>query len=306
MQLFRAAAFLSRCRCATLNAIRRSRPPCVQRLWVCNGHRHGRIRVQSTKLKVADVELELFDSGQGARPVLFLHGGGGFSPRQPFVAPLSAKRRFIAPSHPGFGKSSLPDWLDSVDDIAHLYLELLDTLEARRHRRGRLLDRRLDRRRDRDQDRRSAFAGWCWSGRSASRSARPTSSTFPTSSRCRRRRCRKLLFHDPAKMKLDTAKMSDDELAAMFRNRETLALLVWEPWMHNPKLKRRLHRIATPTLFIRGESDGLVSADYLEAYAQPAAECAHADDHGRRSRAAAGAARRRFARRRPGISRRVT
>src|SRR3989442_1445038 len=38
------------------------------------------------------------------------------------------ERRIIAPSHPGFGKSSLPDWLDSVDDIAHIYLELMDRL----------------------------------------------------------------------------------------------------------------------------------------------------------------------------------
>ena len=37
--------------------------------------------------------------------------------------------------------------------------------------------------------------------------------------------------------------------------------------MHNPKLKHRLHRVTLPALFLRGESDGLVSADYLEAYA---------------------------------------
>ena len=61
--------------------------------------------------------------------------------------------------------------------------------------------------------------------------------------------------------------MSDDELATMFRNRETTALLVWEPRMHNPKLKRRLHRVKSPALFIRGASDGLVSADYVTAYA---------------------------------------
>jgi pimeloyl-ACP methyl ester carboxylesterase len=38
--------------------------------------------------------------------------------------------------------------------------------------------------------------------------------------------------------------------------------------MHNPKLKHRLHRVSAPTLFLRGESDGLVSADYLERYAR--------------------------------------
>src|SRR6202051_3240219 len=89
----------------------------------------GGIRVQSTNLKVADVELELLDTGQGARPVLFLHGGGGFAPQQPFVAPLSEKRRLVAPTHPGFGTSTLPDWLDSIDDIARLYLELMDILK---------------------------------------------------------------------------------------------------------------------------------------------------------------------------------
>ena len=60
----------------------------------------------------------------------------GFEARQPFVVPLSAKRRLIAPSHPGFGKSGLPDWLDSVDDIAHLYLELMDRLGCPRLRRS--------------------------------------------------------------------------------------------------------------------------------------------------------------------------
>ena len=78
----------------------------------------------------------------------------------------------------------------------------------------------------------------------------------------------KLLFHDPEKMKVDQTKLTEDELTIMFRNRETLALLVWEPWMHNPKLKHRLHRATMPALFVRGASDGLVSADYMSAYAK--------------------------------------
>ena len=101
----------------------------------------------------------------------------------------------------------------------------------------------------------------------------------------------KLLYHDPARMAPDPSKMTDDELAVMFRNRETLALLVWEPWMHNTKLKRRLHRVKAPALFIRGASDGLVSDGYLKAYATPAAQRAHADDTGGRACAASGTAR---------------
>ena len=83
--------------------------------------------MKTTTTKIAGIELELFEAGDGPA-LLFLHGGQGFSPAQPFVPALSAGRRLIAPSHPGFGKSSLPDWLDQVDDIAHIYLELLDRL----------------------------------------------------------------------------------------------------------------------------------------------------------------------------------
>jgi pimeloyl-ACP methyl ester carboxylesterase len=37
--------------------------------------------------------------------------------------------------------------------------------------------------------------------------------------------------------------------------------------MHNPKLKHRLHRLNVPALLMRGASDGIVSAEYLERYA---------------------------------------
>ena len=78
----------------------------------------------------------------------------------------------------------------------------------------------------------------------------------------------KLLFHDPERMRMDPTRLTDEQLAISVRNRETLALLAWEPYMHNPKLPHRLHRVSAPTLFLRGESDGLVSADYLAAYAR--------------------------------------
>src|SRR5881227_723371 len=76
---------------------------------------------------IAGIDLELIERGQGA-PLLYLHGGGGIAPDLGFLDLLAKTRRVIAPSHPGFGKSSLPDWLDSVDDIAHIYLELMDRL----------------------------------------------------------------------------------------------------------------------------------------------------------------------------------
>jgi pimeloyl-ACP methyl ester carboxylesterase len=60
--------------------------------------------------------------------------------------------------------------------------------------------------------------------------------------------------------------MSDEQLRIIARNRQSLALYTWEPYMHNPKLRYRLGRLKLPVLLIRGASDGLVSQQYIEAY----------------------------------------
>ena len=219
-----------------------------------------------TTMQIAGIDLELSETGKGPA-LLWLHGGQGFSAKHPFVGMLAERFTVIAPSHPGFGKSSLPDWLDSVDDIAHVYLELLDRLKlASVDVVG------------------TSIGGWIAAEMATKNPSRfrrmvlvspvgvkvgsvdkldiPDMFAMPQDD------ASKLLFHDPAKMKVDTSKLSDEEATIMFRNRETLALLVWEPWMHNPKLRHRLHRADMQTLFLRGESDGLVSADYVGAYAR--------------------------------------
>src|SRR3954463_4338968 len=81
-------------------------------------------------MRIAGIDLEVYDQGKG-EPLLFLHSAQGFDPRHEISAMLAARRRAGPPSHPGFGKSGLPDWLDSVDDIAYVYLELMDELELR-------------------------------------------------------------------------------------------------------------------------------------------------------------------------------
>ena len=76
----------------------------------------------------------------------------------------------------------------------------------------------------------------------------------------------RLLYAEPDKWRRDRTKMTDADLLVLARNRQTLALITWEPYMHNPKLKHRLHAINVPTLMIRGAQDGLVSGEYAAAY----------------------------------------
>ena len=172
----------------------------------------------------------------------------------------------IAPSHPGFGKSELPDWLDSVEDIAHVYLELMDRL-------GLAAVDLVG----------CSVGGWIAADMATKTPERvkrlvlvgpvgvkvgPSDKLdIPDIFAMSQDKLNRLLYHDADKSRPDLAAMSEDELTMLVRNRETLALITWEPYMHNPKLKHRLHRVRAPALFVRGASDGLVSAKYLEGYA---------------------------------------
>lgn len=222
--------------------------------------------MKPTTITLAGIELELFDSAGAGPTLLFLHGMQGFSPDVSFVGKLTEHRRLIAPSHPGFGRSSLPDWLDQVDDIAYLYLELMDRLDLARvdllgHSLGGWIAAEMATKAPERFGKLVLVAPVGVKLGPADRLDIPD--VFAMSQEELDRR----LYHDPAGARTDPAAMSDDALTKLMRNRETLALLAWEPYLHNPKLPHRLHRITQPTLFLHGESDGLVSPDYIEGYA---------------------------------------
>jgi pimeloyl-ACP methyl ester carboxylesterase len=65
-----------------------------------------------------------------------------------------------------------------------------------------------------------------------------------------------------------TPGLTDEELIGALGAWQTASNLGWKPFMHNPKLYRRLGRIKTPTLVLWGESDRVVSPDYGRAYHQ--------------------------------------
>ncbi|MGH7002627.1 MAG: alpha/beta fold hydrolase [Alphaproteobacteria bacterium] len=222
--------------------------------------------MSSATVKLADVDIDLFQQGSGT-PLLWLHGAGGFAPNHAFVAPFAQRWRLIVPSHPGFGRSALPDWLDSIDDIAYLYLELLDQLGLSKIE---LVG--------------TSLGGWMAAEIASKIPERIAKLVLvgpvgvkvgpfdkldiPDIWALPQDEVNRITFHDPKRMLPDLSKMPDEQVTVMLRNRETTALLTWKPWMHNPKLKHRLHRVKAPTLFVRGASDGLVSAPYMESYAR--------------------------------------
>jgi pimeloyl-ACP methyl ester carboxylesterase len=217
------------------------------------------------RLAIKDVQLEVFHQGSGPA-LMLLHGGGGLDHRAKFLHLLAERFEVFAPSHPGFGRSPLPERFDSVDDLAYLYLDLAEALDLRNavlmgfslggwiaaeiavrctHRFGRLV-----------------LVGPVGI-KISDRETRDLPDIFATAPE----QVARLTSHDPAKAAVDYASLSDEELQILVRNRETLALYTWEPYMHNPKLRYHLDRIRIPTMLIRGDSDGLVSQAYAQAYA---------------------------------------
>jgi len=78
----------------------------------------------------------------------------------------------------------------------------------------------------------------------------------------------RLAWAEPAKGEADYTALPDTELAAIVRGREAFALYGWKPYMHNPRLKRWLHRIDRPTLLLWGAQDGIVTPSYGDGLRQ--------------------------------------
>jgi len=75
------------------------------------------------------------------------------------------------------------------------------------------------------------------------------------------------LFHNPmAAMALAPPDMSIDTLALLYRQSTALARVSWNPHLYNPLLRRRLARIATPTLLGWGAHDRLAPLICAEAW----------------------------------------
>jgi pimeloyl-ACP methyl ester carboxylesterase len=216
-----------------------------------------------SKLRVRELELEAICAGEGP-PMLLLHGGGGLDPNAPFLRALSERFRLIAPFHPGFGGSPRPAEIDTTDDLAYFYLDLLDQLNLKS-----VVLMGI------------SFGGWIAAEIATKSTARLAKLILVDAVGIKvsnretpdiadifaigEEELRQLMFHKPPPSP-DFKSMSDDQIAVQVRNREALALYMWEPFAHNPKLRSRLHRVTVPTLVIWGASDRLVKPEYGRAY----------------------------------------
>lgn len=210
-----------------------------------------------------DLTLRLAEGGAG-RPVLVLHGGGGAPTVAGLAGGLAADHHVLAPTHPGWDGAPRPAWFDSVDDLALCYTHLLE-----------------------DRDLRdvvvvgSSLGGWVGAEMAVRDNAgriahlvlldavgievpeEPMTDFFALDARG----VADHSFHDPDRFYRDPATLPEEERARTAGNLATMRVVAGDPYMHDPRLRRRLGRVATPTTVVWGASDRIVTPAYGAAYA---------------------------------------
>ncbi|MFN3891073.1 MAG: alpha/beta fold hydrolase [Beijerinckiaceae bacterium] len=221
--------------------------------------------LQAEVIPVSGIDVEVRTYGTGS-PLFLLASEEQLEVDSPFVKELARDYKVIMPSPPGFGTSGRPDWITNPDDLAYVMLDLVEKLG--------LNDVPLVG---------CSLGGWIaaeMATKDDSRFSRlalidaygvkiggPFDVDIQDIWILHPAKVAAMKWRDVEKGKRDYSSMSDDQLAVIARNTETFARFCWEPYMHNPKLKHRLHRIVTPTLVIWGENDGVAAPSYGKAYA---------------------------------------
>jgi pimeloyl-ACP methyl ester carboxylesterase len=222
-------------------------------------------------LELAGGRVHVFRGGHG-EPVLFLHAAGGAGEWNEFHGLLAAAGfGVVAPDHPGFGKSDdFPD-VEAIDDLVYHYLDVMDALGLRRaHVVG------------------GSFGGWIAAELAVAAPERIGSLVLLSAAGLRLPdhpvpdifimtpgQLVATLFHDPppppppppSAPAPEGAAPDFDAILAAYRDASALARFCWSPYMCDPKLERRLHRVTAPTLVVAPSDDRLIPVAHARRYA---------------------------------------
>ncbi len=206
-----------------------------------------------------------FNEQGSGRPMLLLHGGGGPQTMFGLASALSRRAHVLTPTHPGFAGEPRPEWFDSIDDLAFVYLDLLERLDLR----GVLGIG-------------SSIGGWIASAMALRDTTRLLSGLVLVDaggiqvdghpiadvSSLTPDQLSALSFHNPAAFRVDPATVTPEQAEARAANFRALYVYDQGQGMGDRKLRRRLGRVRIPVLVVWGESDRVIDPEYGRAYAQ--------------------------------------
>lgn len=210
--------------------------------------------------EVRGLKLKVEDRGTG--PVLlFLHGAGG-SNWSPMLEQLSKDFRVIAPEHPGFGRTTIPEWMATISDLAYFYLDFIDALDLNNiHLVG------------------HSLGGWLTAEMAVRNTSKLKSVTMMAPAGIanpdapfgdiflwspEEAAYNQFYSKELAEKRLQVA----PDLDIVLQNKAAAARLGWSPRLCNPQLEYWIHRIDRPTQFIWGKQDKIIPHDCHKAWMQ--------------------------------------
>ena len=218
-------------------------------------------------VSVGDSQVQLLKGGAGD-PLLLLHGAGGNPGWLQSNEALAERFQVYAPSHPGFGKSDRPDWLETMGDMACFYSWLLEELGLERVR---VMG--------------SSMGGWLAAEMAVmcphlferivlvdAVGIKPTEGEIADIFIISPEQVAEMLFFDPKQVpeydKVYGRDLTPEEQEIQTRNREMAVRLCWKPYMFDPRLPGLLKRVKVPSLIVWGRQDALVPLNCGELYHQ--------------------------------------
>ena len=208
--------------------------------------------VTKSTLDVSGLRLVARQAGDGP-PLLYLHDelSTGWNP---FLDLLAEHFHIVAPEIPGFGDTALPDWIETIDDVAFLIADIADVIGK-----GKFITAVG-----------ASLGGWlvleaglrgaAFSSIAAIGSPGayipgdpPIDYFFMTPEERL-----ELLFNDLSAV----PEINEDHAV---RNQTMTARLVWQPRYASPKLGHRIHRISAPTQIVWGSDDRFLTQAHGQA-----------------------------------------
>jgi len=216
-------------------------------------------------VQIGNTKLHMLKGGSGD-PLLLLHGAGGNRGCLSYVRALSEQYTVYLPTHPGFGLSDRPEWIQNIHDLACFYTWFQEELDIERIR----------------------CIGFSMGGWLAAEMAAISRHSFS-----------RLMLVDAVGIKPKKGEIKDifiitpEELAGLSfydtsqtpeydaiynssptpedrnlteRDREMAVRICWKPYMHSPRLPYMLGRVSIPTAIIWGKEDQLVPLECGELY----------------------------------------